>query len=207
MGKRSIQITLTLIRTNLMNEFMKAAGILQGIKDANRVNVRKCEWENPVDVAAWRSSVGLKDRIRILDSVVPNRVCGCGRMVLSPRSWVIKKDGSGAQCRSCYYSCEEWIDAGVNVEVLDTSIIGDLVPRYEIKGAVICEVRRRCGVSCVKFAERCGWGTSYQRKLECGKFKTVSADTAEILLRVFAEIGVVFAVDSLAIIGGGDSGA
>jgi predicted transcriptional regulator len=47
-------------------------------------------------------------------------------------------------------------------------------PRWKIDGAKLREVRKILGVASKRFAEKCGWGESYQSKLEVGSVITVS---------------------------------
>ena len=63
--------------------------------------------------------------------------------------------------------------------------------RYSLDSHNLYSVRQRASLSAAAFAKLAGWSTAYQRKLEAGRVKTVSEETARTILTVLRERGII----------------
>lgn len=171
----------------MSNEFRKARDILAGIEAAKRraadEMARKCDWDDPEDVALLKREDRLKER---LDSLPENRVCpACGQTRPRSRQWVVNKRGDFAVCKVCF--SRSWY--GDHQTTHAVSILEDC-PRYRLKGSILVQLREERGVSCSEFARRAGWSRQNQARLERSDQLTIERDTAETILQVLSEAGV-----------------
>lgn len=169
------------------NEFAAAKAVLtahdKAMETLRRELAEKCDWDDPEDVAVYRSSVRSKDRAKILDLLVPSRACPyCFKVHTSSKAWVINKKHTVACCRSCY--------SGNLPDKQDIILLFTLpVIRLEFDYNLFFEMRARSGLSQSRFAELAGWSQQYQNKLENGYVKTIDIEKAEMILQVFKEAG------------------
>lgn len=146
---------------------------------------RKCDWDDPVDVRAYRQEERSRIRNEILDRVIPTRKCPCcSQLKLESSSWVISANCKKAICRSCYF--RKWPVKTVNSP--ERLFVEER--RFAVDGLTVKKLREAIGVSNREFARRAGWSRTYQGRLEKGEFRTVSNDTASTILKVFEELGI-----------------
>jgi len=174
-----------------MDEMKQEAKILADVErqEAKIGKWRKCDWEDVDDVKEYHRYERQKKREAVLNRLVKNRVCPCCKSVrLSPRSWVVSKDEKKAVCRSCFHSgvADKKDGGGAGVK---RNLFGDTTVRYAFDGFELSCVREAIGVSAAVFARRAGWKAVYQWKLESGKVKSVTLETAEVLLETIESFG------------------
>ena len=150
--------------------------------------LHRADWEDPSDVAAYRSAEYVREREQLLHRLVPDRRCPgmCKRRIMQSRSWVISKDGKRAICRSCHFRM--LMAAEPNVKNLPDRIF-TRSNRYHIDGATLRQARETAGLSVGEFARRCGWSRPYQSHMErhvatSEKEMTVAVDKAQKILEV-----------------------
>lgn len=163
--------------------FSESRDILAGAEKADaahqRHTERKCDWDDPTDVALYRSELRGEDRQSLLDALVPDRYCPlCQQLFIESRQWVLSKNRTKAMCRSCYQTRLH----GEGSYSLD--IFSNPELRYTVDGKKLVESRQALGVSQRKFAEKAGWSHGYQHKLESGPIRTVSAAAADTVIEV-----------------------
>ena len=146
---------------------------------------RKCDWSDPNDIAEYRREERMKERNEVLDRIVKTRKCPvCQQLKLDPSSWVISANCRKAICRSCYF--RKWPVRTVN----SPERIFVEERRFAVDGKVIRRLREGIGCSNREFSRRAGWGRTYQTSIEKGEVRTVSNETAEVILKVFEELGI-----------------
>jgi len=170
-----------------MNEFKRARDILAGIKDAEKKY--KCEWGNIEDVVFYKSKVRLDERKRLLDRLVPDRVCSiCEKLRISNKSWVMNKEKTSVICRSC---CLRKFGKIVEEISFSHNLFNGIQFRVAVKGQRVAQLREELEITQREFSRQCGWSKGYQGGLENGKFKTISQMAAETIIEVFSNHGVV----------------
>jgi len=157
---------------------------------------RKCDWDDSVDRLEYRRSVRFERREEILARLVPTRVCPCCRKVrASSRLWVITKAEDMAACRTCFHGGLSEADRKAG-GYEDVKLFGEMQPRYQVNGEEIGALREKAGLSLRAFARRVGWSASYQQTIERGSAHTIGLETAECIIQLFEELGILTA-DSL----------
>jgi len=170
-------------------------GILRAEQQEERDVLRRCDWESPDDVAALRSSDRLKQRLRAIERVAPQRRCpSCGDIVLKSRSWVLKNDGTSAVCRSCFFRLRSREGREVSIE---SHLISSHTMRYTIEPHVLVLARHAANMSQAEMARRAGWSRSYHRKLESGARLSLSGENVQTILAVLREAGVTLLDDGI----------
>jgi len=177
-----------------MNEFKDASLRLQDYQNKvaqyERELGKKCDWENPEDVALHKHEMRFADRVDLLNLLVPNRICPlCEKLRISSRSWVIKIDKKLAICRSCFQ--RNIPDKKVKRMEISRSLFSNITYRFDIDAFGLQAAREEANISEWEFARRMGWSHSYQCKIESGQVKTVDLITAESILGVFRENGFI----------------
>ena len=177
------------------NVFRDAKNTLAELERANREHQRllnrRCDWDDPSDVAEYRKEERRDERREILDRLVPSRFCPeCDDIKPGLRQWVIAADQSAAICRSCHQRRFGVKGVIVNLQI---RLLGDRFVRYEIKPDMIRKARARTGLSIREFARQAGWSKSYQTKIEKldGGVQTLSVDSVRVLFTVLRENGVI----------------
>lgn len=146
---------------------------------------RKCDWDDPNDVAQYRKEERMRVRNEILARVAPTRKCPvCQQLKLDSVGWVISANCRKAMCRSCYF--RKWPEVVVNTPA---RLFAE-ERRFAVDGTAIKSLREKIGCSVREFCRRAGWSRAYQRKIEAGEIRTVGDDTASVMLTVFKELGV-----------------
>lgn len=175
-----------------MNEFKNAEEALKALRKAEaeeaRERARKCDWENPLDVSAYRHERHSIERRKLLDMLVPDRKCPtCEKVIVKTRSWVVNVDENMAICRSCYFRMR-------NVEPTDKVKVESKfykeITRYEINASEIIRLRKFAKISQGEFARVAGWTRSRQRQLEDGNVRSVDKDTLETVIETFEKFGI-----------------
>jgi len=177
------------------NEFTSARAVLRAAAKADesvrRHLKRKCDWDDSVDREEYRKSVRYERREETLNRLVPTRVCPCCQHVrASSRLWVISKAEDLAACRTCFHGGLTEADRKKGGYV-DTKLFGDMELRYQVNGEAIGELRMKAGLSVRAFARRIGWSASYQQTIERGSAHSVSLETAECIIQLFEELGIL----------------
>jgi len=166
------------------NTFIAARHVLedQQRKEAahQRLVLNKADWDDPADIAAYKSQQSAARRAAILGHLVPNRRCPeCQAICPYSRQWVINKSASYAICRSCYHkgvAAKAVIERAIPTDDDLTDIFSAPEVRWPLsrRGSTLAELRSLAGFSQRTFAERCGWSAVYQHTLENGSVRTVS---------------------------------
>jgi len=172
--------------------FRDARDQLQAIelaeKKFQRELFKKCDWNDPKDVAHYKKLKRIDARNRVIKRLCPDRKCpSCGRIVLQTNSWVINKKESEAICRSCYFRL---INNQVPDKVQELNYNIFIPERYSINGQLLLQTREKTELSLKEFARLAGWGRSYQTKLENNEIKSISGDIVNILIAVLNDNGV-----------------
>ena len=172
-----------------MSMFEDAKAILAGEAKARaeleKELARKCDWDDAEDVQLHRSEERMRERLALLEKLVPKRICvRCGSGPFpDSRSWVINKSKKVAVCRRCFST------PPARLVVLDfTKLFGDAEVRYPLDGRVLVRMRESMGLTQSKFAELAGWSRVYQHKLEGDCVHTVSSEVAEVIVQVLREM-------------------
>jgi hypothetical protein len=165
---------------------------------------RKCDWDDPDDVNAYRRSRREKGRQSKLDKLVPDRVCPeCKEIVLKTRSWRLVRHPETkklmAVCSSCHQICyvaprldKEGELAKIRLKQALARTKGETV-RFRMRGPALETAIGLAGMSKAHFSRRCGWSASYTQKLVgSDAVKTVNADTMRVILTVLKEGDVEF---------------
>ena len=176
-----------------MNEFVDAKRRLNDfnnkVKQYEKKLGKKCDWDNPEDVALYKHTLRFSKRVELLDKYVPKRICPiCQSHRVSPRSWVMNEFLKLFICRSCFYGDKI---AKTNNPIINRTLFSNVQYRYDINHFDLKAAREEAGINEYKFAERMGWSRNYQRKIESGQVKSVDLITAESILGVFREFGRV----------------
>lgn len=175
------------------NQFKRVRKQLDDAERAERAHEReirrKCDWEDPEDVAAYRQEKHAETRLAVLNELVPTRVCPgpCGQLRLSSREWVVSKDRRAAMCRRCFHN--RYSKPG-GVQVLDLTLFPTVVTRYKLDGEALTRARAATKLSVRAFAHKAGWSLSYQRKLEAAA-ETVNEANAKTIITVLQDCGVI----------------
>lgn len=160
--------------------FEDARRQLAALEWANRQSL--ADWDDPEDVALYRSELRIQKRTAIINEKAPDGCCPVCKQKTHIRSWVIKRGGSEVVCRSCFH-------AGMTPERVDiNSIFAEPQVRYRLDYRAFTQSRKSLGISGRKFARLAGWSQSYQSKLESGSIETVSEDTADTIVTVIREV-------------------
>lgn len=178
----------------------KLKGLEAAEKRHDRFVRRRCDWDDPTDVAYMKRMDRNDVRQALLDKLVPDRKCPlCKEMVLKSQSWVVNKTRRKAICRSCW-----------NITVLNPKFVrGEGEDGIHGMGYIqlkrifaITGERKRVAFNCValsqaiqiaghtkaSFSRRAGWSGPYTSQLlNPERTRTVSADTARVILQVLAE--------------------
>lgn len=170
-----------------MNEYDKEKQVLDGIDSAkkaeDRIKKKVCDWDDESEVSLKRAEERKEERKRVLDAIVPDRVCPkCKTKIFLDSYWVVK-DGL-AWCRSCFHSFSNKDDG----EIFG-SIVKKVVVRVEIDGWKIRALRGRANIGINIFAAEMGWTVVYQDQIERGKQKTVTLDVFERIVKAFKKHG------------------
>lgn len=166
------------------SEFRDARDLFAGIELAekvfNREKFKKCDWNDPEDVATYKRTQNITQRNEFLNKKYPDRRCPCcGRIVLQVNRWIIDNDNRTGICKSCFKRLAGRKIPDV-VQVFNHKIFSP--ERYSINSQLLIQVRELTGLSVREFSRKAGWGRSYQQKLENGQIKTVSTDVVNILI-------------------------
>lgn len=163
--------------------------IFKYVKLQSKEREAKCDWGDPTDVLFYLAELRHTERNRVLDSLVPKRICpSCGAVKCLSKSWVVSKDKKRAICRSCYMRKVPCKDLDETSKI-PHSIFGEAEIRYKFDGTKFALARVYAEISAREFASFAGWSQSYQYKLESGKVASVNAETAETIMEVFARFG------------------
>lgn len=174
-----------------MNEFEKEKNILDGIEAEKKIKLNKVDWKNSEEVSIMKADKTAGIKRRLLDRAVPTRVCPrCRRRIIADSSWVIKNDI--VICRSCSLVGDKRDED----EKRGGFIIGEATIRFPFDGWQIRVLRERAGVGLHSFAERMGWGISYQTDIETNRVKCLRLEVVEKMIGVFEDIGITIS-DSL----------
>jgi hypothetical protein len=174
------------MKKHVCAEFRDARDLLIGIEIAERQfkreQFKKCDWDDPEDVASYRKQTNIEWRNKFLDKKYPDRRCPCcGRIVLQTNRWVIDKNKRKGMCKSCFKRL-------ANNKVPDTVQLFDhklFAPeRYSFDPQLLLQARELTGLSVREFSRIAGWGRTYQQKLENGEIKAISVETANVLICV-----------------------
>jgi len=150
--------------------------------------LRRCDWEDPADVALLRSSDRLAARMRAIRRLCQGMRCpGCGDIVLRSRSWVLRNDGESAVCRSCFFRMRE---RGEKKVTIASSLVSFEEVRYHIEPHTLVLAREAAGIPQAEFARRAGWSRGWQRKLEAGERIRLQAEAVQTIFTVLREAGV-----------------
>jgi len=154
----------------------------------DRERRKKCDWEDPEDVALYKQEQYQALRLAVLNELVPTRVCPgpCGQLRLSSREWVVSTDRKAAMCRRCFHN--RYNKPG-GAQILDLVLFPATMTRYKLDGGSLTLARVKTELSVRAFAHRAGWSLSYQRKLE-DVSSTVNEATARAIITVLQECGV-----------------
>lgn len=175
----------------MTNQFKRAREQLSNAEKAEKAHLRevlkKCDWEDPEDVALYLQEKYLAKRLAVLNELVPTRICPeCKQLRLSSREWVVRKDRKGALCRRCFHGAENKPGAK---QLLNLVLFPKVVTRYKLDGGALTQARAKTGLSVRAFAHKAGWSLSYQRKLE-DISETINEDNAKAIITVLQECGV-----------------
>lgn len=171
-----------------MGMFEEARDVLAGLARANeelqRELGRKCDWDDPSDVAEHRADSRAKDRLAILDRLVKDRICpNCGRGPLTDsQQWAVNYKKMMAVCRSCVGKTKT-----LPSEADLKSLFGPVVKRYPLDGSVLLKLREGIGLTQREFARRAGWSAPFQCQLEIGEYHTVTEECATAIYQVLSE--------------------
>ena len=170
--------TFTDAKTRL-NYLAKADKALQ--REINR----KCDWDNPLDVAAYRRDLRYEEREKLLNELVPRRVCpSCGRFVWGMRGWVINKPKTLAVCKSCYAMANS--KGNKDNVFLDLVIFPTREVSYVVDGDALKQARLSLELSMKKFADKLGVHQTFISRLENGQQRTLRQDLAEMVMDTLA---------------------
>ncbi len=177
-----------------MNQFKKAKDVLTGIKMAEefkeRFDTRKCDWEDPLDVAVYRSIKAQEDRRRIIQGITADMSCPeCEEKVYMLSQWVLSRDQKNTICRSCH---SRLLNNPIPKKpIVHTISIFTKEIRFEIDAMLFAAAR--AGVASQReFSRLAGWTRAYQRRLEGGEVKTVNEETMKTIISVFTKFNVSF---------------
>jgi len=147
------------------------------------------EWFNLAIVMFEEDGLTLKERIEILDRIVPERICPkCNFRKTSSRFWVINKSKNKAICKLCYKKIKP--DAQLEEACLiPVRLFTGQEVRYTIDPMSLTHARTKVGLKVDEFANEAGWSASYQYQLESGKYRTISEQCSEDILRVLLNYG------------------
>ena len=158
------------------------------LKSQVKEKFKRCDWADATDVAFYVQDMRSEERKRVLDELVPKRICPyCSNLKINSKSWVVSKDKKKAMCRGCFMrkvpDRKLVASSRVDLQIFTPQL------RYRVDGHKIMLARSRADVSAYEFASHAGWASSYQYKLEDGTVRTVSAESAETILEVLARFG------------------
>lgn len=146
----------------------------------------KCDWDDPMDRSLYRRQDRMDKRVEIIERIAPTGCCpGCNKKIFSMRSWVVSKKKDKVLCRECHHGV--WPEP---VKLKIQRVFGDLEVRVQMEGWDVFGAREACGLTQGQMAKACGWSRSYQSKLESGKVKSVTLESAEVILQVLQEFGI-----------------
>lgn len=179
----------------MVKPYQKEKDILEGIRKAEEKLLKtiqlECDWSSLEDRNERSSDKRLEDRDRVLNELVPNRICKeCSKTYLKNRSWIVNNDR--AICRSCFFRqriAERMSKLSERCLGKDLFSEPQIFVRYALNKQRMMDLRKGAGMSISEFARRAGWSRSYQRKLESDLVSTVTEDTKETILSVFREVG------------------
>jgi hypothetical protein len=181
-----------------VTSFKSSKSTLQGVEDAERALVvelrKKCDWDIPEDRAFHMSeSRRIERKERLFRLLGGHWICPyCRRSRWRQEEYVIITRETGDQfvsCRSCATTGATRARKEIAQDTLGSmEIFPKAEIRYTIDGWELSRARSIVGLTLRSFADLAGWSISYQRKLE-GPARSVLADTAEAILRVFSEAG------------------
>jgi len=172
-----------------MKEFEREKDILNGVERAKDIQQKDksklCDWQDEEDKALLRQDSRVAERKRVLDVIVPTRVCpSCHRRIFMDSHWVVEK--KLAWCRSCFHSNHK-----VSDDEVSGSIITRVVLRVEFDGWKIKTMRHKMGVGAQAFADKCGWTKPYQEQIERNAMKSLSLEAITTIIQVFENLGVI----------------
>ena len=162
-----------------MSEFSEAhkaiADIEEKLLSFEKKKEVKCDWEDPEDVAFYKSRARQDRRVAILDKYALDRLCpNCFKHLPINRQWVVRS--TGVICISCFKVRDSF---NPNKPVFVNPQV-----RFDIDGLSLLKTREYIGLSRRRFAYLCGWGYSYQATLESGHLVTVCEESARTMLKV-----------------------
>lgn len=174
-----------------MNEFKKAKEILEGNKKIEgiqeKLDEKVCDRSDKMDISVMRRDSIVEKRKKILDNIIPGRICpSCKRRIYLDSSWFVKEKERFAICRSCYSVKNVKSDG----EVVGGFINGAPIIRFPVDGWKIMKLREKVGVGIKAFASKVGWTKAYQYQIERGSCVILSIESVERIISVFEEIGV-----------------
>lgn len=135
---------------------------------------RKCDWDDPRDVVAYRREKARQRRMMILDRHVKDRVCpSCKAKILEPSRWAVIQYEDGELhviCRSCQYAAKLRKD---HIPMPDDTWFVDEY-RVIIDYRYIIARRNGLKLTAKEVAKLAGWSKQRQSKIESGNVQTLS---------------------------------
>ncbi len=177
-----------------VGEFTKAADILEGVAMAEAEKKRRdataCSWEDPLDVAFYRSQKNRAEREALIKKINPKFICPvCVTPEFNIQAWVVSNDRNKTMCRSCWNKLQKQMARGK--KIIQQRLFTE-VKRYEMDFGLLVEIRKSIPCSGREFARLAGWSHTYQKQIEEGGIKTVSEETMSTIYSVFERLEVTF---------------
>lgn len=186
--KKSMKKSMTIVQKYRMAQLeMEDVSIANARYDKERKEL--ASWADPEDKRLLANQQNAKKRDDLLNRVVPSKECpGCGKIILSRRSWVVK-DGQ-CVCRSCWSSGNVGEGAGGKMTMPIVKGEPTTTVTYPISGLAIEKARRLARLSINRFADLCEWRAAYQLRLERGDIRSISLEKLRMILKILNKFGV-----------------
>lgn len=165
-----------------MDMFSEAQKMLDTYKKAWKRRETKCDWDDAIDTALYKSQKYTKEKSDVLDKLAPKRLCPVCKAgpLLKSKQWVVNKRKTKVICRSCYHSDNLTTKVSAELPV----IFQPYEMRFKIDGRALCQARVNLGWPMKRFADVVGWSCTYQRKLERGDVVSVGERTMKDIMSV-----------------------
>lgn len=182
-------------KKNVIGQFTKAKDAIAGLAQAEAEKARHdkelCSWEDPSDVAFYRSEKKQRERERMIRRVSPKMNCPmCKEVEPNIRQWIVSRDRSRTMCRKCFYKLQHNPPPSGKIKTMLP--LAKHEPRFIVDDELLTDLIDKTGISSRHFARLAGWSASYQQKLENGSINSVSEENLGILVKVFEKLGIQF---------------